>query len=82
MSAVSYHARNKLVVSCAVLRFSLTYLVMHLLVKGLESVTSALRLELLVGQHLLELGDHAIEHCRRNLQQTQTNLVSKEHSGT
>lgn len=76
MSAVSYHARNKLVVSCVVLGYSLTYLVMHLLVKGLESVTCALRLELLVGQHFLELGDHAIEHCRRNLQQTQTHSIT------
>ena len=76
MSAVSCHARNKLVVSCAVLRFSLTYLVMHLLVKGLESVTSALRLELLVGQHFLELGDHTIKHCRRNLQQTHTHSIT------
>ena len=78
MSAVSYQARNNLVVSCALHKYSSTYLVVHLLVEGLEGVTSALRFELLVGQHLLELGDHAIKHCRRNLQQTQTILVSKE----
>ena len=55
MSAVSYQVRNNLVVSCALHKYSSTYLVVHLLVEGLEGVASALRFELLVGQHLLEL---------------------------
>ena len=44
-----------------------TYLVVDLLVEGLESVAEALRLEIFVEEHLSELGDHSVEDGGRDL---------------
>ena len=39
----------------------------HLLVERLEGVPEPVRLQLLVQEYVLELGDHAIEDVRRDL---------------
>ena len=43
-----------------------------LLVERLEGISGALWLQVLIRQHVLELGDHAIEHSSRDLNRQHT----------
>ena len=43
------------------------FLVVHLLIEGFQGVTQPVWLQLLVEQHVLELGNHSVENRRSDL---------------
>lgn len=60
MSAVSYKAEDELDLG-SFLNANVTYLMMDLLIKCLQSISESLRLQVFVEENVLKLGDHPIE---------------------